>query len=124
MVREGSGIVLPLVGHVLGGVVAVKHGGTDAFPAFWLLRRQEAVRSARRGAVRDAQISICIIQDITLDFAILGLGDSIVVTDEEALPVVPGSLFLTAAAGSHKQRREKESEKFHKGKCFVSGKDS
>ena len=113
MVRERAGIVLPLVVHVLGRVVPVEHRRADALPGFGLLRRHEAVRAAGGSAVRDAEIGVHTVQDVTLDLAVLGLGDRIVVTDEEALPVLLGRLFATAAAGCHEKGRKKESEKFH-----------
>ena len=117
VIREGAGVVLPLVGHVLGRVVAVEHRGPDSLPGCGLLRGHETVLAAGRSAVRDAEIGVHAIQDVPLDLAVLSLGDGVVVTDEQALPVL-GRVLFAAAAGSHEERREKESVQFHGKKVF------
>ena len=119
VVREGGRIVPPLVGHVLGRVVPVEHRRTDAFPGFGLLRRQEAVFTAGRRPVRDAQISVHTVQDVALDLSVLRLGNGIVVTDEQALPIFLGGFFATACAGDREDGRNKELDKFHDNQCLL-----
>jgi hypothetical protein len=86
--------------------MTIEKGWPDSFPAFRLLRRQEAVFSACGGTVGDTEVRIDAVQDISLDLAVPGLGDGDVVADLQARTVL-GRLIPTAAGHCDECRKKK-----------------
>ena len=65
------------------------------------------------GTVGDAQIGVHAVQDVTLDLAVLGLGNGVVVTHKKTLTVL-GRLRAIAAGGRHQGEGNKKSkDTFH-----------
>jgi hypothetical protein len=85
----------------LGSVVAIEEGGTDAFPFLGLLRGHETVLTTGGSTVRDAQVSINIVQDVALNLTVLGLGNGDIITNKQTLTVLLDRLVAATGSGDH-----------------------